>query len=1828
MSFCFYCVPTPAFAQATNYALSFNAAQSQSVTIPHLAAQDGYPFTVMCWFMEPTNSSGNGAFVGNYVSSTFNGWQLASSGGQLYAWYYRANGDDVGRTTAGPINDGLWHQAAFVVTSAGGVIYLDGVPKLTNTWAGTAGPCTATGNIYLGLYQGDSFLTADLDEVSVWNVALTPAQIQTYMYQPLNGTETGLVNYYRMNEGSGTNIYDSTINADTGTFPPSPNSPTWILSGVQFRAPQVATLPATASANSATLSGTVNPEGANTGSWFNWGLSTNYGNVTTTNTFAGLTVSTNIITLSNLSLATYHFQIVATNANGTNYGADQSFSITEPPLVTTLPATVNGNSATLNGTVNPQGLNSGSWFNWGLTTNYGNVTATNTFAVGYSLSTNTITLSSLSPGTYHFQIVATNADGTNYGSDQSFSITGPPQVATLPATANGNLATLSGTVDPEGLASGSWFNWGLTTSYGNATTTNVFAAGYGVATNISTVSNLSPATYHYQIAAINIDGTNYGADQTFNITGPPQVTTLPATVTGNSAVLNGTVNPQGLNSGSWFNWGLTANYGNVTATNIFSAGYSLSTNTITLSNLSPGTYHYQIVAINADGTNYGPDQIFSITGPPQVATLPATASGNLATLNGTVDPEGLYSGAWFNWGLTTSYGNVTTTNVFAAGYGVSISMSTIGNLSPTTYHYQIAAINIDGTNYGADQTFNITAPPQAVTLPATVNGNSAALNGTVNPQGLDSGSLFNWGLTTNYGNVTATNIFSAGYANSTNTITLSNLSLATYHFQIVAINADGTNYGADQTFSITGPPQVATLPATVFANSATLSGTVNPEGIDSGSWFNWGLTTNYGNVNTPNIFSAGYTISTNTETLSGVLNGTYHFQIVAANADGTNFGADQSFTIYVPFQIGTSNLLVGPSVGTDSVILAANVSWTVTPNASWLHVSSPFPSSGVGSTNIIFTLDANPGPTRTGTISISDQTLTVTQAGSNYVAAPEPAITLATNGLQYPVAVAVDAAGNAYIADLDAGIFEWVKTNDTLTTLVSGNYESQGIAVDRNGNVYFSSTSSSSILEWVAASGQVVTVVSSGLANPTGIAMDSAGNVYIADTGHGAIKEWVAANSNVVTLVSNGITAPNGVAVDPVGNVYFTDISDSPYGEIHKWSPTAGMTTLPGFSPGNYQPFNLAVDGSGNVYFADGHNYDIWEWSAVNQTVNLVASRGIVSIGVALDSAGNIFIANWTEPVALKELPHAFINTSPRAEPFIAGTDTLAVLPTNAIQFAPFIPASDESWLTITGVTNGVTQFSFPDNYGLPRVAHINQLTTSIEIDQSAVILGTTSLLEGPAAGTDSVMLAVPPPIVPLNTSVNGAWLHPAAVYQPNINGTNIIIAWDANPGPTRTGSIFIGSGGVGQTITVTQAGAPYVAAPAPLATLVPYGTGAAFVQGMVVDNEGNVYFTDPANHAVKEWVAANNSVIILSAHLSIPTGLAMDNVDDLLFIADEGAGALYVCALPDPRLLKLATPGPIFATSIAVDEFDNVYFVNATYSILERWNIDNGNVSELITNMSPSSITLDNAGNIYMSGGTVSGTNNFGVLEWIAATSNLVTRVSGVSGSVAVDGSGNIYIENSGGIDKWSAITGNLSPIVSGPFNPAGIYVDNNRDVYIADAANGAVEELPRAFVDPAPRMEPYPGGTDALPPILPAGDNLLQPPFVPVTDQPWLTVTNANAADGIVDFDFTSNIGPLSPRTAHITVLGESVTVIQTNAPVIPPNLTGARMLPNGSFQFTFTNSPGTTFTVLATTNLALPLAQWINVGTVSNSSPGIYQFTTQPLTNAQEFYQVIWP
>jgi hypothetical protein len=179
--------------------------------------------------------------------------------------------------------------------------------------------------------------------------------------------------------------------------------------------------------------------------------------------------------------------------------------------------------------------------------------------------------------------------------------------------------------------------------------------------------------------------------------------------------------------------------------------------------------------------------------------------------------------------------------------------------------------------------------------------------------------------------------------------------------------------------------------------------------------------------------------------------------------------------------------------------------------------------------------------------------------------------------------------------------------------------------------------------------------------------------------------------------------------------------------------------------------------------------------------------------------------------------------------------------------------------------------------------------------------------------------------------------------------------------------------------------------------------------------------------------------------------------------------------------------------------------------------------------------------------------------------------------------------------------------------------------NVYLTDSGNNAVDELPRAFVSAATKSITGNAGSDVLPAVLPTAINLL-PPFAPTSDQSWLTINGAT--NGVISFSFSENPGT-SSRTANITVLGQTVPVVQA-VPVPPPLLFGMNLRTNGVFQFSFSNLvTAATFTVLGTTNLTLPLAKWTVLGAATNTAPGLYQFATGPTTNKhQSFYQVRSP
>jgi plastocyanin len=194
------------------------------------------------------------------------------------------------------------------------------------------------------------------------------------------------------------------------------------------------------------------------------------------------------------------------------------------------------------------------------------------------------------------------------------------------------------------------------------------------------------------------------------LTGPPTVTTNPAAfIASFNARLKGSLNPHWLASTFHFEYGTTTSYGLATAPQT-QAGDTSRPVSANINSLAAHTvYHYRIVASNSAGTTFGNDTTFTtlpMTGFPVVTTNPATnVTASSARLNGTLDPHGLSTTVYFQYGTTTSYGS-RTPNQIKTGNNYQNVFAGISGLTPnTTYHFRIVATNTVGTRYGTDRTF-------------------------------------------------------------------------------------------------------------------------------------------------------------------------------------------------------------------------------------------------------------------------------------------------------------------------------------------------------------------------------------------------------------------------------------------------------------------------------------------------------------------------------------------------------------------------------------------------------------------------------------------------------------------------------------------------------------------------------------------------------------------------------------------------------------------------------------------------------------------------------------------------------------------------------------------------------------------------------------------------------------------------------------------------------------------------------------------------------------------------------------------------------------------
>lgn len=279
-------------------------------------------------------------------------------------------------------------------------------------------------------------------------------------------------------------------------------------------------------------------------------------------------------------------------------------------------------------------------------------------------------------------------------------------------------AQLNGKVNPQGLTTTWYFQWGTSTSFGEISTSGVDLDGDFSDHDVSVqIAPLEPnTTYYYRLRAYNDAGAgNPGATYSFttqSLYNPPEITTNDATVNGAySATLHGHVTANGLNTIAWFEYGTTTSLG--TSTPTISIDY-LSTNLHiqhTLYNLQPNTkYYFRAYASNSMGQTQGSRKYFWTDdgGAPIVTTGDANPiESTTATINGTINPQGLITTYFFCYGTTNNYelGQTVQGTLAASSSNQTVSAELTGLTSNTTYHYRLFATNNQGTQYGDDMTF-------------------------------------------------------------------------------------------------------------------------------------------------------------------------------------------------------------------------------------------------------------------------------------------------------------------------------------------------------------------------------------------------------------------------------------------------------------------------------------------------------------------------------------------------------------------------------------------------------------------------------------------------------------------------------------------------------------------------------------------------------------------------------------------------------------------------------------------------------------------------------------------------------------------------------------------------------------------------------------------------------------------------------------------------------------------------------------------------------------------------------------------------------------------
>ncbi len=786
----------------------------------------------------------------------------------------------------------------------------------------------------------------------------------------------------------------------------------------------------------------------------------------------------------------------------------------------------------------------------------------------------------------------------------------------------------------------------------------------------------------------------------------------------------------------------------------------------------------------------------------------------------------------------------------------------------------------------------------------------------------------------------------------------------------------------------------------------------------------------------------------------------------------------------------------------------------------------------------------------------TDGTITTAAGGVNwgYSGDGGPATSA---GIDLPAGVATDAAGNLYIADELDNVIRKV-ANGTITTVAgTGDYDfsgdggpatsaelnmPQGVAVDAAGNLYIADTYNYRVRK-VAVDGTITTVAGNGTAGfsgdggpatgaqlnaPAGVAVDLAGNLFIADCGNNRVRE-VAPNGTITTVAGNGtggyagdggpaisaqLNSPSGVAADGAGSLYVADTCNH---RIRKVAIDGTITTVAGTGTAGYSgdggsatvaqlnyPYGVAVDAAGRIYIADTDN----------NVIRLLVPQGtssLLSVSVTQPAAFTPGQTGATYSVA--------VSNAAGAGP-TGGTVTVSeIVPTGLT----LVSMSGTGW-NCSGNTCTRSDVLQPGS-SFPPIT----VTVNVAADAPSQVISQITLSGGgsvPTGASATTNIAAPPATPALASPGNGAGgvvLAPTLVWNASTGAASYDVYFGASsppplvtstaatryaPGTLNAGTTYYwqiaAHNAAGSAVSATWSfttGAPPVAVQYLITTVAgggvpPSGVPAASAplsapQAVAVDGQGNVYFSSGnwvfkvdgsgalarvAGSAVGGYSGDGGPAI--DARLDNPRGVAVDAAGNV-YIADYWNSAIRKVA-PDGTITTLAGQGTYEPWGVAVDVEGNVYIADLPDNAIRKvaangavttvagtgtfgYSGDGGPATSAELAV-PSGVVVDTAGNLYIADSV----NNR--VRKVAATTGIITTIAGPAGigqplDLALDGAGNLYISD--GYIRKVAPNGIITTVWTSALGVAvdgagNLYaVDTNANVIRRVAANGTVTTL-----------------------------------------------------------------------------------------------------------------------------------------------------------------------